>query len=254
MAGKSQRPSSVSTTYVPWRPSHWRAIGSPNNILIAAVSDARTRPAVQDKMSQGTANMDDHETRRKIIREWMARRKRMRKTACPRVGRAGSAAESAAAVEFGSRPALLFSSHWAYAGRLGWLLPRASEGSAKLANVAWARLPNPQLIARTRAHYPPLRAAVREAKGPVAEGALPSAPPRFRLPRGSAGWTERLAERHLGFRGFPGSRGPAAPPFSRIGFPPRESSARFPFCRSARRRGLSPRPRRSTCPRPRRRR
>jgi hypothetical protein len=30
-------------------------------------NDARTRPAVQDKMSQGTANMDDHETRRKIV-------------------------------------------------------------------------------------------------------------------------------------------------------------------------------------------
>jgi len=33
---------------------------------------ADTPPAVPDKMSQGTANMEDHEMRRKIIREWMA--------------------------------------------------------------------------------------------------------------------------------------------------------------------------------------
>jgi hypothetical protein len=65
---------------VPWRPSHWRALGSPNNIFIAAVSDARTRPAVLEKMSRGTANMDDHETRRKIIREWMALPKDKRQT------------------------------------------------------------------------------------------------------------------------------------------------------------------------------
>ena len=32
------------------------------------------------KMSQGTANMDDHETRRKIIREWMALPKDKRQT------------------------------------------------------------------------------------------------------------------------------------------------------------------------------
>jgi hypothetical protein len=31
-------------------------------------------------MTQGTANMEDHETRRKIIREWMALPKEKRQT------------------------------------------------------------------------------------------------------------------------------------------------------------------------------
>jgi hypothetical protein len=38
------------------------------------------RPAVLDKMSKGTTNMKDHETRRKIIREWMALPKDKRQT------------------------------------------------------------------------------------------------------------------------------------------------------------------------------
>ena len=37
-------------------------------------------PAVPDKLNQGAANMEDHETRRKIIREWMALPKDKRQT------------------------------------------------------------------------------------------------------------------------------------------------------------------------------
>jgi hypothetical protein len=44
--------------------------------LVAAVGGARTRPL----LSQGTTNMEDHETCRKLIREWMALPKDKRQT------------------------------------------------------------------------------------------------------------------------------------------------------------------------------
>jgi hypothetical protein len=52
----------------------------PGGRLNGALSEARTL-ALLSKITSGTANMDDQETRRKIIREWMALPKDKRETA-----------------------------------------------------------------------------------------------------------------------------------------------------------------------------
>ena len=96
----------------------------PNNILIAAVSDARTRPAVQDKVSQGTANMDDHETRRKIIREWMALPKEKRQTEEQVAAFAKKAAQQNEFHRSRRDPSQKFRRD-PYQKLMGWLLPRA---------------------------------------------------------------------------------------------------------------------------------
>jgi hypothetical protein len=46
----------------------------------AAVGNARRALLLQSEITQGIANMEDHETRRKIMREWMALPKEKRQT------------------------------------------------------------------------------------------------------------------------------------------------------------------------------
>jgi hypothetical protein len=46
-----------------------------------AAGRSRQESALLSKITSGTANMDEHETRRKIIREWMALPKDKRETA-----------------------------------------------------------------------------------------------------------------------------------------------------------------------------
>jgi hypothetical protein len=43
-----------------------------DGVLPSLTTEGLPWPAVPDKISQGVANMEDNETRRKIIREWMA--------------------------------------------------------------------------------------------------------------------------------------------------------------------------------------
>ena len=61
--------------------------------LLAALGDALRRSAGEDFPARGTADMEDHETRRKIIRQWMALPKDKRQTAEQAAGFAKRAVE-----------------------------------------------------------------------------------------------------------------------------------------------------------------
>jgi hypothetical protein len=62
----AQSQTFLSRDYAVRRPGNAHESFSGNSMSV------RTRPAVTDEITQGTANMEDHEARRKIIREWMA--------------------------------------------------------------------------------------------------------------------------------------------------------------------------------------
>ena len=79
---------------------------------------AGTPPAVPDRMSQGTVNMEDHETRRKLIREWMALPKDQRQTEEQVAAFAKTAAQQNEFHRSRRDP---------YQKLVGWLLPRAGK-------------------------------------------------------------------------------------------------------------------------------
>ena len=77
-------------------------------------------------MSQGTANMEDHETRRKIIREWMALPKYKRQTEEQVAAFAKTAAEKNEFHRSRRDPSRKFRRD-PYKKLMGWLLPRAGK-------------------------------------------------------------------------------------------------------------------------------
>ncbi len=83
------------------------------------------RPAVTDK-SQGTANMKDHETRRKIIREWMALPKEKRQTEEQVAAFAKKASQQNEFHRSRRDPYQKFRRD-PYQKVIGWLLPRAGR-------------------------------------------------------------------------------------------------------------------------------
>ena len=85
-----------------------------------------TPPAVPDKMSQGTANMEDHETRRKIIREWMALPTDKRQTAEQAAAFAKRAVQQNEFHRSRRDPSQKFRRD-PYQKLMGWLLPRAGK-------------------------------------------------------------------------------------------------------------------------------
>ena len=103
-------------------PRYWKP-----DRLIAAVGGARTRPpCFPAKMSQGTANMEDHETRRKIIREWMALPKDKRQTEEQVAAFAKTAAEKNEFHRSRRDPSRKFRRD-PYKKLMGWLLPRVGK-------------------------------------------------------------------------------------------------------------------------------
>ena len=83
-------------------------------------------PAVPDKKSKGAANMEDHETRRKIIREWMALPKDKRQTEEQVVAFAKMATQQNEFHRSRRDPDRKFR-HDPYQKVIGWLLPRAGK-------------------------------------------------------------------------------------------------------------------------------
>jgi len=93
---------------------------------VRSVDDARTRPSDYDKISQGAANMDDHETRRKIIREWMALPTDKRHTAEQAAAFAKKAVQQNELHRSRRDPDRKFRRD-PYQKLMGWLLPRAGK-------------------------------------------------------------------------------------------------------------------------------
>jgi hypothetical protein len=77
-------------------------------------------------MSKGTTNMNDHETRRKIIREWMALPKDKRQTEEQVVAFAKKAAQQNEFHRSRRDPHQKFRRD-PYQKLMGWLLPRAGR-------------------------------------------------------------------------------------------------------------------------------
>ena len=82
--------------------------------------------AVPDEISQGIANMEDHETRRKIIREWMALPKNKRHTEEQVAAFARKAAQENEFHRSRRDPNQKFRRD-PYQKVVGWLLPRAGK-------------------------------------------------------------------------------------------------------------------------------
>jgi hypothetical protein len=94
-------------------------------VIAAAVARGRA-PAVPDKMSQGTANMEDHETRRKLVREWMALPKDKRQTEEQVAAFAKTAAQKNEFHRSRRDPSRKFRRD-PHQKLMGWLLPRAGK-------------------------------------------------------------------------------------------------------------------------------
>ena len=89
----------------------------------------RTRgraPLLPNEITQGIANMEDHETRRKIIREWMALPKEKRQTEEQVAAFAKKAAQQNEFHRSRRDPSQKFRRD-PYQKLMGWLLPRAGK-------------------------------------------------------------------------------------------------------------------------------
>jgi hypothetical protein len=103
----------------------------PQQHTIAAVVTRERALLSQIKMSQGNANMDDHETRRKIIREWMALPKDKRETAEQAAAFAKKAVQQNEFHRSRRDPDQKFRRD-PFETVMGWLLPRAGKSRAVL--------------------------------------------------------------------------------------------------------------------------
>jgi hypothetical protein len=97
-----------------------------DGVLPSLTTEALSWPAVPDKISQGAANMEDHETRRKIIREWMALPKDKRHTEEQVVAFAKKATQQNQFHRSRRDPDHKFRRD-PYQKVMGWVLPRAGK-------------------------------------------------------------------------------------------------------------------------------
>ena len=107
--------------------STWGENVTPLAVYLANFQGRSRAPLLlQNEITQGIANMEDHETRRKIIREWMALPKDKRQTEEQVAAFAKKAAQQNEFHRSRRDPSQKFRRD-PYQKLMGWLLPRAGK-------------------------------------------------------------------------------------------------------------------------------
>jgi len=101
-----------------WRQFHCRAIGEQDRQAVRGHREHPTRPAGCEIAAEGTTDMEEHETRRKIIRQWMALPKDKRQT---------EKQVAAFAEKMAQENEFQHSRRDPYQKVMAWLLPRAGR-------------------------------------------------------------------------------------------------------------------------------